>query len=874
MRLSNLVICLTTVAVATGLWAAINRPVDGENWLGPINGVSFSPYQQGDSAITAEEPTEAEIAADIALLSGKVRRLRTYASTGILGEVPRIAEEYGLKVTAGAWIDKDLQRNQDEVARLIRISLMDGNVDRLIVGNEALLRGDVTVDELTGYIRKVKTLVHDPVSTSEPWHVWLAHPELAREVDFIGVHILPFWEGISSQDSVAFILARYRELQAAFPGKPIVLTEVGWPSNGLTRKEAVASPVDQGMFLRHFLNVAADHGLDYIIVEAFDQPWKADLEGGVGAYWGLFDADRVAKFSFYGPLQNMPDWKNYAGVSAGVGAALILWLLARQPTLRVRGRVFLAVLTQAVVSGAALVWAAYANRYVTLVDASVLGILAPGLLLLFFVVLTEGVEMGESLWSARWRRRLTPAEGAPAPARLPKVSIHVPCYNEPPEMVIDTLKALERLDYPDFEVLVVDNNTKDPAVWLPVKTFCENLGARFRFFHLDPWPGYKAGALNFALHETAPDAEIVATIDSDYVVERGWLKDLVALFEDPKVALVQAPQDYRDAGESLFKRLCFWEYAGFFHLGMHHRNERNAIIQHGTMALIRRSALQQVGGWGEWCITEDAELGLKLFEAGYDAQYVQHSYGRGLMPDSFAAFRKQRFRWAYGAVQIVKHHWRELLAPRRTALDRGQRYHFVAGWLGWVADGLQLLFILAALGWSAGIVLLPQYFEPPLTLFMAATLSLFFFKVVKSLWLYVAKVRCGVLDALGAALAGLALSHTVGKAILYGIFTSRLPFLRTPKCENQPALIRGLAAAHEEIAYLLLLWGGAAAVWLARGEFEPAARLWSLLLVVQSLPYMAALALSLINALPAPRLPRQIGEVVVSAATIDAKPAE
>ncbi len=875
MRLSNLVISLCAVAVATGLWAAVNRPVEGENWLGPISGVSFSPFRQGDDAMISEEPSEAEIASDIALLSGKVHRLRTYASTGMLGEVPRIAEAYGLKVIAGAWIDKDLERNQDEVARLIRISLMDRNVDRLIVGNEALLRGDVTVDDLVGYIRKVRALVRDPVSTSEPWHVWLKHPELAREVDFIGVHILPFWEGISSQDSVAFILERYRELQAAFPGKPVVLTEVGWPSNGLTRKDANASPVDQGMFLRHFLNVAARYDLDYIIVEAFDQPWKVNLEGGVGAYWGLFDADRHPKFSFYGPLQNLPDWKNYAGMSAGLGLALILWILARQPTLRVRGRLFLAVLVQAVVSGAALVWAAYANRYVTLVDASVLGLLAPGLLLLFLVVLTEGVEMGESLWTLRWRRRLTPATDAPPAIRLPKVSVHVPCYNEPPDMVIDTLKALQRLDYPDFEVLVIDNNTKDPAIWQPVRTFCENLGPSFRFFHLEPWPGYKAGALNFALGETAPDAEIIATIDSDYVVERNWLRDLAGLFEDPKLALVQAPQDYRDAHESAFKRMCFWEYAGFFHLGMHHRNERNAIIQHGTMTMVRRSALEEVGGWAEWCITEDAELGLRLFEAGYDAQYVQHSYGRGLMPDSFAAFRKQRFRWAYGAVQIVKHHWRELLPFRRSRLSSGQRYHFVAGWLGWVADGLQLMFILAALAWSAGIVLLPHYFEPPLTLFMAATLSLFSFKVVKSLWLYVARVRCGVPDALGAAIAGLALSHTVAKAILYGIFTSKLPFLRTPKCENQPALIRGLVTAREEIAYLLLLWAAAAAVWMARGAFEPAARLWALLLVVQSLPYMAALALSMINVMPAaPRLPRRIGEAVASATAIDAKPVE
>lgn len=870
MRWSNFVVATATVVAATLLWAAVNRPVEGENWLGPIQGVSFSPFQHGDDAAGADQPTEEEILADIALLSGKVKELRIYSSTGMLGEVPRLAAEYGLDVLAGAWIDKDLERNQEEIARLVRISLMERNVGRLIVGNEALLRGDVTVDELIGYIRKVKALANDPVSTSEPWHVWLAHPELAREVDYLAVHILPFWEGISAEEGVDFVLDRYRELQAAFPGKPIVLTEVGWPSNGLTRKQAVATPVNQGMFLRRFLNAAAMYDLDYVIVEAFDQPWKADLEGGVGAYWGLFDADRNPKFSFYGPLQDMPDWEYYAGGSAAIGFVLILWLLARQPSLRLRGRFFLAVLAQAVVSGATLVWAAYANRYVTLLDASVLGILAPGLLLLFLVVLTEGVEMGESLWTLRWRRRLIPTRMPVRPSRLPKVSVHVPCHNEPPEMVIDTLKALERLDYPDFEVIVVDNNTKDPAVWQPVKTYCDNLGPRFRFFHLDPWPGFKAGALNFALKHTAPDAEIIATIDSDYVVERNWLKELVGMFEDQKVALVQAPQDYRDADESLFKRMCYWEYAGFFYFGMHHRNERNAIIQHGTMALIRKSALEAVGGWGEWCITEDAELGLRLFEAGYLAHYVQYSYGRGLMPDSFMAYRKQRYRWAYGAMQILKHHWRELLPLRRTSLDAGQRYHFLAGWLGWVADGLQLLFILAALTWSAGIVLLPQHFEPPLTLFMAATLSLFFFKVVKSLWLYGAKVRCGVINTVGAAIAGLALSHTVAKAVIAGIFTSKLPFQRTPKCEDQPAVIRGLIAAREEIVYLLLLWSAAMSVWAARGEFEPAARLWAVLLVVQSLPYLSALALSMINVLPTPRR----HPAVTQAAAVDVKPAE
>ena len=109
--------------------------------------------------------------------------------------------------------------------------------------------------------------------------------------------------------------------------------------------------------------------------------------------------------------------------------------------------------------------------------------------------------------------------------------------------------------------------------------------------------------------------------------------------------------------------MCYEEYRGFFHIGMVERNERNAIIQHGTMTLVRRDALEEVGGWAEWCITEDAELGLRLFEAGYEAAYIPRSYGRGLMPDTFIAYKSQRYRWAYGAMQILKHHAGALLRP-------------------------------------------------------------------------------------------------------------------------------------------------------------------------------------------------------------------
>ena len=227
-------------------------------------------------------------------------------------------------------------------------------------------------------------------------------------------------------------------------------------------------------------------------------------------------------------------------------------------------------------------------------------------------------------------------------------------------MMIETLDALAALDYPHFEVIVMDNNTKDPAVWQPVEAHCQSLGSRFHFYHEDQLAGFKAGALNYALARTSPEAEVVAVIDSDYVVTANWLRDLVPLFTKPSVAIVQAPQDYRDEGDNLFKTMCYAEYRGFFYIGMVTRNERNAIIQHGTMTMVRKSVLEEVGGWAEWCITEDAELGLKIFEKGYEAMYVATSYGQGVMPDTFVDFKKQRYRWAYGAIQIMRHHARTL----------------------------------------------------------------------------------------------------------------------------------------------------------------------------------------------------------------------
>jgi len=657
---------------------------------------------------------------------------------------------------------------------------------------------------------------------------------------------------------VLFASERMDMLAHRFPNKPIVIAEVGWPSDGRTRGEAVASTFNEAMFLRRFLRYAESENYIYYVMEAFDQPWKAEGEGAVGAYWGVYDVDRKSKFKRREPLVRVPQWHQLAGISVGIGLLLLSLMYAANRQLKPGGHALMA----SVVYGAATisVWVIYdfLDQYLTVTNMVVGAFLLMSMLGVIAVLLIEAQEWAETHWV--WLRRRTSVSAKVLPLRPPMISIHVPAYNEPPELVIQTLQALSRLNYPDFEVIVVDNNTPADATWRPVEACCEQLGPRFRFFHVAPLAGFKAGALNFALRRTAPDATFIAVIDADYIVEPNWLNNLVGRFDDPDVAIVQAPQDYRDYRNNAFKAMCYAEYRGFFYIGMITRNERNAIIQHGTMTLVRRTALEKLGGWSEWCITEDAELGLRVFADGMDADYVPQSYGQGLMPDSFLDFKKQRYRWAYGAVQILKRHSMSLLFGWRTQLTPAQRYHFLAGWVPWLADGLNVLFTLGAMFWSTAMIMYPRDLDAPVMAFSALPLVFFLFKITKLGHLYVTRVGANAMQTLGAGIAGLSLSHTIGLAVLRGVATSGEPFLRTPKGGNAGSLWGALFAARDELLLMLCLLS--AAYLLDRNTpfdldrnmpFDsPDLSLWVAVLLLQALPYAATVLMALVSVLPLP----------------------
>ena len=846
---TTLLAVLLAVALAVGCWSAANRPVPMPDVAGRIGGMAFSPFQRGQNPEADRWPNEAQISADLALVAQQTGRLRVYSVQGTYAAIPRLAAGLPLRITLGAWLDRQTDRNTAEIERLIATARDASNVDRLLVGNETLLRGDQTPDQLIAAMQHVRHATGLPVSTAEPYDIWLKHPELAHAADFLTIHLFPYWIGVAEQDGLQVALDQYAQVRRAYPNKHILIGEIGWPSNGVTKGNATASLVNQAAFMRGFFNAAAQQHLDYFALEAFDQPWKTAFEGRAAGYWGMMDLDRHAKFALTGPISEHPGWLGWALPSALL-AALAAWaMLAQRPDLRTAGKLVFAALLQGFAGALAVLLMAMAGTYLSALAATVWGVLAAGQLLLVLLLVADSFELAETVFGGVGRRvpQIVPAVWGDA---LPKVSIHLPICNEPPHMVRQTLDALAALDYPDFEVLVIDNNTADPALWGPVAEHCDRLGARFRFFHLERWPGFKAGALNFARTQTAPDAAVVGVLDSDYIVSPDWLRCMVPHFANPRVGFVQSPQDYRDERESRFKRLMFWEYAGFFQLGMVTRNERNAIIQHGTMTLVRRTALDAVDGWAEWTICEDAELGLRLFRGGWEAVYSAQSYGRGVMPDDYAAFRKQRFRWAYGAMQICRGHWRALLSPGRSDLSLGQRWHFVTGWLPWVGDALGLLFLGLGLVWSGLLMLAPDRFEFPIVLFMLPSLVLFGFKLVQIFALYASRVRCGWADRVGAAVAGLALSHTIGKAVWKALLVPRAPFLRTPKMADAPALIQGLLMAREEAVLLALTWAAMIGVGWSQHMATLEVRLWCAVLLAQSLPYLASVSVSLLAAMP------------------------
>jgi exo-beta-1,3-glucanase (GH17 family)/glycosyltransferase involved in cell wall biosynthesis len=838
MRTVAVVVALVA-CVHAGLWTLFQRQQAVANVDAPLASISYSPYTRSQHPDNGDRPTPEQIRADLKILSPYTQAIRTYTSTGGGELVPAIAAEFGLKVTLGIWIDKNEDRNEREIQAAIALARRYSNINAIVVGNETTLRAEKSIDELIRLIQRVKRQSPVPVTTGEIWTVWIEHPELASAVDFIAAHILPYWDGFNASQAVDKTVEFYTKLRQVHPGKRVVIAEFGWPSAGYNMREADPGRIEQASVLRDFVSRAEAYGIDYNIIEAFDQPWKTN-EGGVGMYWGIFDASRHVKFAWTGLVSDPDHWK--------IGAiAVLLGLLLSLPILARRTATFgeastLVVAANAVGAWCATVFAFWQTHYFVLGAAFALGL---GIILLAPLVMIALARIEEiaAIAFGRGPRRLIAAALPAVEGFAPKVSIHVPAHREPPEMLKATLDALARLDYPNFECIVVINNTPDPAFWRPIEDHCRVLGDRFKFINEENVSGYKAGALRLALEHTAADAEIIGIIDADYVVRPDWLKDLVPAFADPKVGMVQAPQDHRDGARSVMHHVMNGEYAGFFDIGMVQRNEANAIIVHGTMCLMRRAALTSVGGWSSDTIVEDCDLGLQVLEHGWQIHYTNRRYGHGLLPDTFEAYKKQRHRWAYGGFQILRKHWRYLL-PRATGLTREQKREFAVGWLNWLgAESIGVAVAILNLVWVpvvafAGIAIPDKILTIPILAAFVVTLAHF-------VSLYRLRVAVPPAQMVGAVVAAMAVQWTVARAVGCGVWKETLPFMRTAK---GGATRKGadFPAFWEAVLGALLVIGAVVVVATNYKQIREL-NIFAAVLVVQSLPFLAAVAMAVLE---------------------------
>jgi exo-beta-1,3-glucanase (GH17 family)/cellulose synthase/poly-beta-1,6-N-acetylglucosamine synthase-like glycosyltransferase len=827
------------VCVHAGLWFLFRTQANAPEFNSQLASLSYAPFASSDHPDRGARPTAEQIRADLKAIAPYTHAIRLYSSTGGAELVPPIAAEFGLKVTVGAWISKDNERNAREIQAAIDLARHNGNVDAIVVGNETIYRGEMTLPDLIALIKEVKRESPVPVTTGEIGSVWLEHPELASAVDFVAAHVLPYWNGIDASHAVDYTIEFYDKLRRALPGKRIVIAEFGWPSAGYNYQNAFPGRTEQAVVLRDFASRAQAYGIDYNIVEAIDQPWKT-FEGGVGPYWGIFDASRQAKFSWAGPIGD-PDYFKRAGL------AVLLGLLLSLPILALAGATATQTLMLAISAHLAGAWFAavvafWKGHYFVPGAAFALALGVVLLLPLVAIALARLDEIAAIAFGRPPRRLAASPPLVPEPF-APKVSIHIPACCEPPEMLKATLDGVARLDYPNLECVLVINNTPDPALWRPVEEHCRTLGERFKFVNAEKLEGYKAGALRMALANTAADAEIVGVIDADYVVDAAWLKDLVPLFADPQVGLVQSPQDHRDGDRSPMHRAMNAEYAGFFDIGMVQRNEFNAIIVHGTMCLIRRAALAAAGGWSSDTIVEDADLGLTLLEAGWSAHYTNRRYGYGLLPDTFDAYKRQRHRWAFGGLQILRKHWRRLL-PGVDGLTREQKREYAIGWLNWLgAESIGVVVALLNILWVPFVAFAD--IAVPDRILTVPILGAFVVSVAHFVALYRLRVRASPAQMAGAVCAAMAVQWTVARAVGIGLVKDRLPFLRTAK----GGLTRkgpDFASFWEAIIAGLLLAGAVTLVVTNYKEVREI-NIFAVVLVVQSLPFLAATLIALVE---------------------------
>jgi exo-beta-1,3-glucanase (GH17 family) len=300
--------------------------------------VSYAPFRDAQTPLsTTTHIAPEQIAQDLAELAKISDCVRTYSIENGLDQVPGLAAKAGLKVIQGIWLGSNRFKNLAQISTVVGLTKQyPGVITSVVVGNEVLLRGEMTTTDLAATIRSVKSQVAVPVTYADVWEFWLRNREVYDAVDFVTIHILPYWEDfpIRAKFAAAHVDAIRKRMAVAFPNKEILIGETGWPSEGRMREGALPSRTNQARVVSEILGLAKQENFRVNLIEAYDQPWKRQLEGTVGGYWGLLDSiQRTLKYPPGEAISNFPFWK----LQMGCGMALSVFVFgAAWMTLRRR----------------------------------------------------------------------------------------------------------------------------------------------------------------------------------------------------------------------------------------------------------------------------------------------------------------------------------------------------------------------------------------------------------------------------------------------------------------------------------------------------------------------------------------------------------
>jgi exo-beta-1,3-glucanase (GH17 family) len=366
MGIATALFAMAAAAIVTAwawLGAAVQMPpsplASGEK----LYCVSYTPFRGTQSPLGPDIPVDPrQIDEDLAQLKHITDCVRTYSVDFGLDRIAEIAKSHGMKVLQGLWLSNRPELSRKQVATAIALANRFPDViAAVIVGNEVLLRGEMAAPALVRTIREVKAQVPVPVTYADVWEFWLRHRDVATAVDFVTIHILPYWEDfpIPARNAASHVDAIRAQMVAAFPGKDVFVGEFGWPSAGRMREGALPSPVNQARTMHEVLDHAKRENYHVNLIEAYDQPWKRQLEGTVGGHWGLFDAyQRRAKFAWGGLVSNHPHWRWQA--AGGVGLAAIVFATAlgvrRRTALTTGSGWWLRIAAMAIASGILIGW--------------------------------------------------------------------------------------------------------------------------------------------------------------------------------------------------------------------------------------------------------------------------------------------------------------------------------------------------------------------------------------------------------------------------------------------------------------------------------------------------------------------------------------